>query len=198
MVTVTTTTPRRASTPVPDKKGADPGKGDILYEIVDNQIVEKPPMGAYECRVATLLGSYLEVFARTNGIGRVLGETLFDLRPAVSQERRPDLALVSFDRWPRHRRVPSSSSWGVVPDLAVEVISTSNLATEVMAKLEEYFKAGVVRVWVIYPDQFRIYDYDSPSSVRILGRGQSVDGGALLPGFQLALTDLFEEDSVAE
>ena len=41
-------------------------------------------------------------------------------------------------------------------------------------KTKEDFEAGVERVWVIYPEFAEIYDYDSPTSVRILTRDQTL------------------------
>ncbi len=67
-----------------------------------------------------------------------------------------------------------------------------------MEKIKEYFEAGVERVWVIYPDFAEIYDYDSPTSVQIVTRDQTLDGGTLLPGFQLPLAELFEGESDQE
>ena len=58
--------------------------------------------------------------------------------------------------------------------------------------------SGVERVWVIYPTVASVYDYDSPSSVRILTRDETVEGGTLLPGFRLPLAELFEDDSSGE
>ncbi len=45
-------------------------------------------------------------------------------RRVPSRNRRPDLAFVSFDRWPIDRPMSSrDNAWDVVPDLAVEVTS---------------------------------------------------------------------------
>jgi len=67
---------------------------------------------------------------------------LFDFGPGLSQ-RRPDVAYVSYDRWPRQRRVPRTQAWAVVPELVVEVISPSNTFEEVVNKVREYFRASV-------------------------------------------------------
>ena len=41
---------------------------DLLYEVVDGQVVELAPMGAYEIRIASVLLMYLETFARQRAI----------------------------------------------------------------------------------------------------------------------------------
>ena len=88
---------------------------------------------------------------------------------------------------------PSARSWAVIPDLAVEIISRTNTADEVAEKLEEYFKVGVRQVWVVYPRQSKVYAYTSTTKVRVLAPGDELDGGDVLPGFRLSITDLIEQ-----
>lgn len=38
------------------------------------------------------------------------------------------------------------------PDLAVEVVSPSNSASEIQSKVKAYLEGGAYLVWVIYPD----------------------------------------------
>jgi Uma2 family endonuclease len=91
--------------------------------------------------------------------------------------------------------VPGGEAWEVVPDLAVEVVSPSNTAIEVVKKLGDYFRAGVRQVWVIYPVQQFIYVYTSLADIRVLQPGDDFDGGAVLPGFRLAVSTLFEDEA---
>ena len=92
-----------------------------------------------------------------------------------------------------NRRIPRTRSWAVVPELAVEVVSPSNTADEVAAKLEEYFEVGVRLVWVVYPRQSKVYVYTSPTQVRVLALGDELEGGYVLPGCRIALDNLFEQ-----
>ena len=110
---------------------------------------------------------------------------IFDLRPAVDRERRPDVAFVSYERWASDRRMPKTRSWAVVPDLAIEVVSTTNTADEVADKLGEYFRVRVRQIWVVYPRQCMIYVYTSPKEVRVLTVGDVLDAGDVLPGLSL-------------
>jgi Uma2 family endonuclease len=166
---------------------------DGLYEVVEGQVVEKE-MGARELEIASMLGHLLGGFARANRLGRAVVEFIFRINIPNNLQRRPDLAFVSHARWPVNRRVPNVPVWDMVPDLAVEVISPSNSAYDVQKKIHEYFEAGVVRVWVIYPDQAEVYVYSSPTQIQVIQSGQTLDGGDLLPGFQLPVAALFEDD----
>jgi Uma2 family endonuclease len=198
MATVTESSSTLWSAPATDYAILEAMSNDLLYEVVDNQVRELPPMGIEEALIASTLFRILSPFTWTSGLGRVVSEALFLLTPTQKRQRRPDLAYVSFQRWPRGRRVPSADAWEVVPTLAIEVVSPTNFANGVLEKIEDYFQSGVERVWVIYPTVAKLYDYDSPSSVRILTRDQSLDGGALLPGFQLPLVELFESEGLGE
>ncbi len=60
-----------------------------------------------------------------------------------------------------------------------------------MEKVAEYFVAGVTVVWVIYPKCQQVHVYESLTDVRGLTRADDLDGGTVLPGFRLPLTELF-------
>ena len=91
--------------------------------------------------------------------------------------------------------MPVTESWHVIPDLTVEVVSKTNSAYSVARKIDEYFEAGVLLVWVLYPSAYKVYVYDSPTNVRILQIGDDLDGGAVLPGFRIPLSKLFDRKS---
>lgn len=167
---------------------------DAFYEIIDGERVELPPMSIYSSWIANWLLSFLNEFARARSLRVAVGEMLFRFPPPVGRSRRPDVAWVSYERWSKDRPMPlEGNAWEVVPDLAVEVISPSDLAEEVLDKLLEYFRAGVRLVWVVYPVQRVIYAYQSPTQVRILTGADELDGGSVLPAFRLALSVLFED-----
>lgn len=172
---------------------SDAWEPDYLYEVVDGRFVEKA-VGVYEVWLAKLFDRALDRYLEARRTGRAITEMIFDLRPLVNRERRPDVAFVSYERWARDRRPPRARSWAVIPDLAVEIVSPTNTAREIAEKLEEYFLVGVRQVWVVYPDQTKVYVYTSTTSVRILTPADELDGGDVLPGFRLPLREVFEGD----
>jgi Uma2 family endonuclease len=167
--------------------------GDMLYEVVDGEIKEKI-VGVREGEIASLLHGFLFMFLRQHRLGRALIEVLFRIDKSKDQERRPDVAFVSAARWPMKRLAPDTAAWDVVPDLAIEVVSPTNTAEGVQAKIHEYFDAGVSRVWVIYPKQRSVHVYTSRTDIHGLQIGDELDGGDLIPGFRLPLASLFESD----
>jgi Uma2 family endonuclease len=164
-----------------------------LYEIVNGLRREIEPMGAFAGLIASLLVGRLNAFALERKFGVAVVEVLFRLRNEPKLERRPDVAFVCYDRLPNPVLPPEDpAAWDVVPNLAVEVISPTNTADEVVDKIRDYFGAGVQLVWVLYPRQRLLYAYQSPIQNQVLQEHDSIDGGAVLPGFRLRLGDLLD------
>jgi Uma2 family endonuclease len=164
---------------------------DKLYEEIDGRLVEMPPMSVSAAVCASELHLELGAFIRPRDLGRSVVEALFHLPDPINRNRRPDVAFVSYDRFPKSARVTPENAWDVVPDLAVEVVSPNDGAAEQMEKVIEYFRAGVRLVWVVYPEQEFVVVHDSLTQMRGLTRADTLDGGAVLPGFALPLTTLF-------
>jgi Uma2 family endonuclease len=164
---------------------------DALFEIVNGEQREIPHMGALAGTVASLLAHYLNLVGLSQKLGFAVVEVLFRLR-AGHPSRRPDVAFVTYARW-QAATIPTTDppEWEVVPDLAVEVVSPSNTAEEIADKIDDYFAAGVQRVWVIYPRQRWVYVYESPTQVRILRGTDELEGDPVLPGFRMSVADLF-------
>jgi Uma2 family endonuclease len=164
---------------------------DVLYEIVNGEYREVPPMGAFAGAVASLLLHHLNSFSLPKSLGAAVCEVLFRLGPG-RPSLRPDLAFVEKSRWPfTAATTDDPPALDVVPNLAVEVVSPTNLAPDVIDKIQDYFAAGVQLVWVLYPRQRQVYVYESPTQIRILTAQDELDGGAVLPGFKLGVGTLF-------
>ncbi|NLF06544.1 MAG: Uma2 family endonuclease, partial [Pirellulaceae bacterium] len=76
----------------------------------------------------------------------------------------------------------------------VEIISRGNTRQEMERKLRDYFAAGTRLVWYVYHEPKReVRVYASPEEYTTVGENETLDGGAVLPGFQLPLAELFAE-----
>jgi Uma2 family endonuclease len=167
---------------------------DRLLEVVDGLEVEKPPMGALAGRLANRLAYHMNAHAIPRNLGEANVENLFHLALPVDRNRRPDVAFVSRERWPRERLLPAGdNAWNVVPNITVEAVSPSDFVENLLGRIEEYFRAGVELVWIIHPKQKLVYVYESPVLVRALTVHDSLDSGKVLPGFVLPLQELFME-----
>lgn len=164
------------------------------FEVVNGEIVEVPPMGAYANEVANLLNAAILRFLAAHDIGRSRIDILYriPLPEDRSRNRRPDVAFISYDRWPRDLAISlTGSALDVVPDLAVEVVSPTDLAEDVQAKGREYVRGGVRLVWQVYPQLRELHAYDGGRSIRLCTADDTLDAAAVLPGFSIKLADLF-------
>jgi Uma2 family endonuclease len=164
-----------------------------LYEVVNGKKVELPPMATSSSRVASILGRKLGNHAEDQGLGRVLMETLHWIDETGNLKRRPDVSFVSYERWPKSRPITDEEAWDVVPELAVEVVSPSDKADDLLEKIEEYFASGVLQVWVIYPRRRVAHVSRSFTEISVVKEAGELEGGSVLSGFHLSLERLFEE-----
>jgi len=148
------------------------------------------PMGVPSVSVAGELWGHLWNHVRRARAGHVVSDMLFRLRDGDRIKRRPDVAFVSKQRWPQ-KALPTSAWWPVAPDLAIEVISPTDLAGYLADKVRHYFDAGVNLVWAVYPEGREIMVYANAKSATILREGDALEGDPVLPGFQLDVTELF-------
>ena len=161
-----------------------------LYELVDGVLVEKA-VGFRESVLAGVLIQLLRNFLATHKLGTVTSPDGF-MRLSRGLVRIPDVAFVSWDRLPG-RQIPRTPIPDLAPDLAVEVLSPSNTAAEMERKRRDYFDSGCRLVWEVDPDARTVAVYTAPQQATVVAEGQSLDGGAVLPGFTLPLAQLFAE-----
>ena len=161
---------------------------DQWFEEINGVRVEKK-MGAPEVRLANRLNAILVPHVVQSGLGETYVEIDLEL-PVVGNKRKPDLAYVSYQTWPRDRPV-TTAWWVVAPDPAVEVVSPYELTLATLAKVQEYFAAGVKQVWLVLPNVQQVYCYTAPTAVRILTRADDLTADPLIPGFRLPLAELF-------
>jgi Uma2 family endonuclease len=163
---------------------------DRLCELVDGVLVEKPP-GFLESLLAGALGCALREFVKPRTLGLVTGAS-GKMRLFPGLVRIPDVAYVGWDRVPGGR-VPRQPIPDLVPHLVVEVLSESNTPAEMARKLGEYFGTGVLLCWFVDPRGRTVTAYTSPADSTLPAETQTLDGGAVLPGFALPLAGLFAE-----
>ena len=160
-----------------------------VCEWVDGTLVEKA-MGWFESFVAFNLGGCFYEYLKTHPIGLALGpDAVLRILPKVG--RAGDVMFVSMAKFPGgvlpiHEKIPA-----LVPDLVVEVLSESNTKAEMRRKRTEYFQAGVQLVWEIDPDTRTANVYATPESFTTIDENGTLDGGTVMPGFQVPLRQLF-------
>ena len=160
-----------------------------LYELVDGKLVEKL-MSDLAQFVANLLNTQLVLWAERTGLGRSFVEATYQCFPfAPSLVRRPDVSFIARDRLAAYRL--GQGHFTIVPDLAVEVVSPNDEVLELDRKINDYFRAGVRRVWVINPEQQTLRIHRAPGDLSELVGDAELSDDQLLPGFRCPLPALF-------
>ena len=160
-----------------------------LCELVDGTLVEKA-VGFEEARLASRLGHLVSSYLDQNDLGICVGADGM-VRIAPGLVRIPDVSFISLDRLPG-RESPKEPIPDLAPDLAVEVLSEGNTKAEMARKVREYFEAGVVLVWLIDPKKRTARVFSTVEKSVLVRADQSLDAGAVLPGFVLRLSDLLD------
>jgi Uma2 family endonuclease len=164
-------------------------KENRLCELVDGTLVEKA-MGFEESRVAGELLYLVKAYLERNDLGICVGADGM-MRIAPGLVRIPDLSFITWDRLPGRESLKEPIP-DLAPDLAVEVISEGNTKSEMARKVREYFDAGVRFVWLIEPRRRTARVFSAIGKSAILRADQALDGGAVLPGFVIRLSDLLD------
>jgi Uma2 family endonuclease len=160
-----------------------------LCELIDGVLVEKC-MGYSESRMGAELIVDLGGFLRGNDLGVMAGADGM-LRLKYRRVRIPDVSFISWARIPDPKELDQPIP-DLVPDLAVEILSPSNTKHEMAIKLREYFAAGVRLVWYVDPPARTARAFTSPETWTDLGPDDTLDGGDVLPGFRLAMSEWFD------
>ena len=100
--------------------------------------------------------------------------------------RAPDLAFIRADRSDL-----SDGYYPGAPDLAVEVLEPVDRPDYVREKVAEWLEAGTRAVWVVDPHARRVTIHEPRGEPRVFGDSDTLPGGDVLPGFALAVAEVF-------
>ncbi len=76
------------------------------------------------------------------------------------------------------------------PDLAVEVVSPNDAAEELDEKLEDYERAGIPLVWVVFPKSRTVKVYRGDGSFLRVREEDMLSGEDIIPGFRCPLREI--------
>ncbi len=160
-------------------------------ELIDGEIIEMTPSSDGSSSLAASITAMLWNHVRPNKLGRVYsadgGFVLFPDRETV---RVPDVAFVRAERMPQgeaRRHFPR-----LAPDLVVEVLSPTDRASDVLAKVAMYQEAGVPLIWLVDPEAQTVTVLATHLAPVTMHPGDTLDGGNVLPDLQIAVADIFE------
>lgn len=139
----------------------------------------------------SILIAFLTIWALGNQAGRIYpGDTSFVLDGDMADikiRRKPDVGFVQSDR------IQTTEKYFIgAPDLAIEITSPSDTASEIKTKIDEYFTYGTVQVWQVYPKTKQIVVHQSDGTSKTYSVGDTLTGDEVLTGFTLDVSKVFE------
>jgi Uma2 family endonuclease len=164
---------------------------DGKAELVRGELRVTPPAGGPHGVAAINLVVLLSNHARATGAGRAFGDGFgYELVRLPHTVRVPDGSFVRAHRLPEEGIGPGLLK--LAPDLAIEVLSPSETASELQEKLDDYKAAGTPLVWVVDPMRRTVMVVASDAPVEWLHEADVLEGGEVVPGFSCRVADIFE------
>ena len=158
-------------------------------ELVDGQLLEKPVSEESNFVSGQLFGRLYACCMSSGDFWAFPPDTGFQCFPQLpNQIRKPDAAVIRRERLPRPGR---TGFVRIVPDLIAEVVSPTDDADSLDAKLQEYQDAGVRLIWTVFPLGRSVWVMRADGSAARLREDQILSGEDVLPGFQCRVGDLF-------
>jgi Uma2 family endonuclease len=146
----------------------------------------KPIHNAIANYIAHLLTTHTMV---DNSLDMVFGqETGFIMQSKSNTMRASDVAYVPKERL---KEVDLKQWLPFPPDLAVEVVSEYDRASDVKQKNNEYMSNGTKLLWVVYPDEKEIEVHQPNQPVTTLKIDNTLTGKEILPGFNVPIKEIF-------
>ncbi len=156
------------------------------YEYAKGELIPMSPATRRHGKISAKVIWHLSSHVYENESGELYtAETIFQVGDRMM---KPDVAFVSTDRLD----VDEDATFPIPPDLAIEVVSPSDVHSRVVRKALDYLAAGTRLVWVLDPVSKTVTVYRSESDIELLTREATLTGEDVVPGFACSVAQLFE------
>lgn len=153
------------------------------YELVNGELQKMSPAGERHGRIAARI-----IASLASAVGPLIGavyasETGFKISREPDTVRAPDAAFVSAERL-----VDTAGFFEGAPDAAIEVVSPNDSYTEVVAKTQQWLRAGTRAVVIVDPQTQTVRIHRAGSTTTPTDAIEIAD---VIPNWHLPLADLF-------
>ena len=156
------------------------------YEYVNGELVPMAPPSREHGEISVNIIHYLYSHVYEQKLGRLYtAETTFQVGERTA---KPDVAFVSTARLTGDK----TKGFSIPPDLAIEVVSPSDVQSRIATKALAYLEAGTRLVWVLEPVTRTVTVYRSERDIETLTRDDTLTGEDVVPGFSCPVSQLFE------
>jgi Uma2 family endonuclease len=166
-------------------------RGRARHELVRGELRTMPLATFPEAVPATEIMSSLWRFIDDYRAEKVVTRVGFQLETDPDTVRAPDVAYISGERLRAAGDV--TGYFPGAPDLAVEVISPTDRYGDVADTVDDWLVHGTRLVFVVNPRWQTITVHRPGRPIRALTVDDTLDGEDVVPGWTLAVRDLFDE-----
>ncbi len=168
-----------------------PSPEGVKTELVRGEVRVSPPPGGPHGFAGSNLVALLAAHVNPRRLGKVLGDGVgYELLQLPRTVRVPDASFVRADRLPANGIGPGLLKFA--PDLAIEVLSPSETASELDEKMDDYLRSGTTLMWVVDPVRRTVMVIASYAAVVLLHDEDTLSGGRVLPDFSCNVAEIFE------
>jgi Uma2 family endonuclease len=161
------------------------------FELVRGVPVETPTPNLRHGKVCTKIARFLDTFSEERDLGHVMSNDSFvKVENDPDTLRGADVLFISYERLPKGRVLDGVLD--VIPDLAVEVVSPSDVWTKLFGKVHEYLDAGVKAVVILDPRSQTASVYRPDVVQQVFAQTDTLTVPEVLPGFSVPVAKLFE------
>ena len=166
-----------------------PENKDRLLELINGEMVEKVPTQEHGMVAGNIYGPlWNDVSQRKSG--RVVMEVRHRMPEDQRNARIPDVSYTAGNK-----PLVKKGSVPQMPDLAVEVKSPDDSLKLMREKARYYLANGVRLVWLVIPEK-RLIEVYTLTHEEVLSEVDTLSGEDVLPGFTLAVRDVFLDTAV--
>ena len=149
-----------------------------------------PPGDEHGTITMNLAGPF-DHYVRTHRLGRVYAaETGFRVATEPDTVLAPDVAFIHQERVEAEGRVRGYRPGA--PNLVAEVISPSDLYTEVAEKVDAWLAAGTQLVIIVDPRRRTIAVHRPAAATQTLTINDTFEGSPVVPGWTLPVREIFQ------
>lgn len=163
----------------------------VKGELVKGVLHQTMSVGGEHGEIAGALIAEIRAHIRPRRMGRVGGSDAgVRLERNPDTVREPDVVYISAEKLPLEVRMPGY--YEVIPDLVAEIASPGDSPREIADRIAMWHRYGVRLVWAVYPATRTIVAHPLGGVTVVFGSDDVLDGGAVIPGFQCPVRDLFD------
>jgi Uma2 family endonuclease len=162
---------------------------DYQLELVDGKIIIIGPSDIVSSEIGAEFGRLLRNWVKPRKLGRVFESSGGFILPN-SDLRAPDVSFVTAHRLKQSKRYFAE----LVPDIVVEIKTQSHRLKPLREKIQSFIELGAKVGILIDPDKRTVTIYTPTAEPVVLRDGDTISIPELLPGWEIAVTELWPID----